>query len=179
MLRFVPSGDARKRPRSDRETHEDDHGGRHRGKGADHGPVEPHAGERAPRHDGDQADRRDRRRQADAEGDDERHPEADPVERDGAQQHDQGRRAREEPGGDPDPEDAARRQGVVVVVVMPMTVPVVVVVVIVVVRLAVVVVVVPGAGTRPHPLAEDTEADRDDEQPGGQGEPRDRAARGR
>ena len=56
-----------------------------------------------------------------------------------------------------------------VAVVVTATVPVVVMVVPLPV---VIVVVVPRVGTRPHPLAEDAEADRDDEQPGGERQPR-------
>ena len=55
---------------------------------------------------GDEPDSGHRRREAEAEGEDEDDSEADAVEGDGAEQHDEGRRAGQDPGRDADAEDA-------------------------------------------------------------------------
>ena len=63
-------------------------------------------------------------------------PKPDSVQRYGAQQHDERRRAREEPGGDADAEDAARGDVLVAVVVVVAMLVVIVVVVVTVMVMA-------------------------------------------
>ena len=66
------------------------------------------------RADREQADCGHRRREADAEREDQDQPVADSVQRDRSQQDDEGGRARDDPAGDADPEQAPGAQGVVV-----------------------------------------------------------------
>ena len=70
-------------------------------------PFERDAAEGPLGEHGDEPDRRDRGGEAEAEGDDQREAEADPVQRDRAQQDDERRRAGQQAGRDTDAEQAA------------------------------------------------------------------------
>ena len=78
-----------------------------RGEEADQAAVEVDAVEDALGGDGEDADRRHRRGEAEAEGEDQDEPVADPVQRDRREQDDERGRARDDPAGDADPEQAA------------------------------------------------------------------------
>ena len=80
-----------------------------RGEEADQTAVEVDAAEDALRADGDEADRRHRAGEAEAEGEDQDEPVADAVERDRREQDDERGRAREDPAGDADPEQPRAR----------------------------------------------------------------------
>ena len=82
---------------------------------------------------GDEPDARDRGGQSDAERDDQRHAEADPVQRDRRKQHDERGWARQQACRDTDAEDPLRGQRVVVIVLVIVVVSVTMVVVVVVV----------------------------------------------
>ena len=153
-----------KRPGGDDETDGEDEGGARGRQRANERPVERQTRERASSEDRDEADRRDRRREAEAEGDDQRQPEADPVERDRRQQDDERGGTGKQAGRDSHAEDPLRGQRVVVVVVVVVPVAVVVVVS---VRVALV-----NTAARTEPLAQDGRADEDDEQPRDEREPR-------
>ena len=70
--------------------------------------VQRETPERTLRKDGDEADRGDRRGEADAEGDDQGEAEADPMERDRREQDDERRRARQEASRNAHAEDSLR-----------------------------------------------------------------------
>ena len=78
------------------------------GQRADEPALERDAAEGAPREHGDEADAGDRGGEAEAERGDQREAEADAVERDRREQHDERRGAGQEPRRDADAEDAAR-----------------------------------------------------------------------
>ena len=80
--------------------------------------VEVDAAEDALRADGDDADRRHRAGEAEAEGDDQDEPVADAVEGDRREQDDECGRARDDPAGDADAEQPPRAERVVVRVVV-------------------------------------------------------------
>ena len=90
------------------------------------GPLKREAAECPLREDGDEADRRDRRGQAEAERDDQGEAEADAVQSDRAQQHDEGRRAGQQACRDADAEKSAPVVVVMVVVVVVVLVAVLV-----------------------------------------------------
>ena len=137
MLEVGSLQHARKRPSRNHEPDREDERRTRGRERTNHPPVERQSAERPASEDRNEADSGDRRGEADAERDDEREPEPDPVQRDRRQEDDERRRARKQPGGDSNAEDSLRRQGVVVFVM-----PVVVVVgVTVAMRVPVVVVV--------------------------------------
>src|SRR5262245_42557647 len=118
--RIGSSDDAGKCPRRDHEADDEDERRADRWERPDEASLERDAPERAPGKNGHEADRRDRDREPEAERDDEREAQADAVQRDRGQEDDESRRARQQPGGDADPEDSPRGEPVLVVVmVMP------------------------------------------------------------
>ena len=107
--RSVRLDDAGKRANRDDEADGEDERGADGREGTHERAVERQPSERPTREYGDEADRGDRRGEPEAEGDDERQSETDPVERDRREEDDERRRARQEPGCDPDAEDPLRR----------------------------------------------------------------------
>ncbi len=108
-----------------------------------------------------EADRGDRRGKTHAERNDQGEAEADPMERDRRDQDDERRRAREKACCNAHTEDSLRRE-LIVVMVMVLAVSVVMAVVVVFVA----------RNPRAEPLAKNAGADRDDEEPGDEREPR-------
>ena len=140
----------RERPQGHRDAgHEDDEGAR-RGQQSGHAPAPVEAGEDALGEDGDEAHAGDRAGEADAEGEDEQHPERDAVERDRGEQHDERRRAGQQAARDPDRDQAAAVVLVAMVVVVPVRV----------------------GASMARAACEHGRADADDEQPGAQVDPR-------
>ena len=134
---------------------------RERGQRANERAVERDAREEPAGEHRHEADRGDRRGEAEAERDDQRQSEADPVEGDRAQQHDERGRAREQPGGHAHTQEPPGGEGIVVLVA---------VVVVVAVLMAAVVMTVHAAHAEPP--AQHGEPDPDDEEPRDEREPR-------
>ena len=97
----------RERLDGDADADDEDHERARGGQQADDRAVQRDAAEGPLGEDGDEPDRRDRGREAEAEGDDQREAEADPVQRDRAQEDDERGRARQQARGDADAEEAA------------------------------------------------------------------------
>ena len=112
----------RERLEGDPDPDDQDHERAGRGQEPDQPAVQRHAAEGALGEHGHEADRRDGRRETEAEGDDQREPEADPVQRDRAQQDDEGGWAGQQAGSDADAEQAAAVDRVVVVVIVAVSV---------------------------------------------------------
>ena len=127
--------DVREGAQRHREAEAEDDERADRGEEADRTPpLEVEAAEGALRGDREQADRRHRRRQPEAEGDDQDEPVAHAVQRDRREQDDERGRARDDPARDADAEQAAHAERVVVRGVVSVVVAVVVAVVVRVLR---------------------------------------------